>query len=442
MEFEMRNIYIASVLTLASAITLTTRLFAQDDGVRYRYLPIYSPDWHENGGGGNFVSDQGQIFESKNDFPGNISGRGIHRLGVCEDPSGSLDLNRGFMECGEVRNLNLADRDLRGRYPVGVLVTNTNMARVDLRHANLHEAFLLNTNLYQANLLSANLHYSYWVNVRAPQAIFGLSNFYVTMKHNSTADEEFANMRGAKFNSAKVRMKATQIDLSGADFYRVGNSTFALTNPVQNYLEGYRVILDGAGFNEAKIKLTLEQGNISGYMLDSSAKNLIAKNADLSGSSFRYVDLSGSNFSNTILDSSAFITHTFRYGYPVRVYPKITNLSGSNFQGASLKTSTFIANYSHHDHRFLPATNSNFRNANFQFARLKHVDLSNSDLTNADLRNALLCKVEARSANLSGAKLSGAMITNDTALPFSLDEARARGAVIISHDASICAFER
>jgi hypothetical protein len=134
---------------------------------------------------------------------------------------------------------------------------------------------------------------------------------------------------------------------------------------------------------------------------------------DLEGQPLRYVDLMGANLDGARLGRS--------------------DLSGANLRGASLngadlsKTILSLANLDGAQMIAVYAVDANLSMAVLNDAKLTKAHLTNADLSAAALVAAELSGADLRNATLDGAHLQRSTYDSQTKLPFSLQEADARG---------------
>jgi uncharacterized protein YjbI with pentapeptide repeats len=176
--------------------------------------------------------------------------------------------------------------------------------------------------------------------------------------------------------------------LAGADLLEVDFTAADLTNALLNNMN-----FPGCIFSAAQL---------AGAQMDHSDLS----QADLRGTDLTGLDLRGSLFHQSQLES--------------------TNFFGADLRGAHFEQ----AHASHVNFSHAVLTDVHFDQAQLTGASFRNSDLSAAVFSSADLTQADFRRTVMKTASFNQAVLTGAKYSTTTALPFSLEEAGARGMVL------------
>lgn len=235
------------------------------------------------------------------------------------------------------------------------------------------------------------------------------------------------------------------IDFRGSTFFGADlqRSSFAKTNLEGTSFEN--TILTGVKFDEALViksnfnKANLKEVKFSETQIsESSFENAVFESGDLSYISFSKCNLKGANFIKARLDEAQFLMSDLAGAKFIEA-----NLTKASFTSSTLTQTDFglakmtavnLSNVNAIQARF---ANADLSNAKLMGAQLAETNLSRAKLTGANLANVNLQKANLKTADLTGtnfegAKFQGAVISPRTLLPFSMDDAKKLGMIVIN----------
>lgn len=122
------------------------------------------------------------------------------------------------------------------------------------------------------------------------------------------------------------------------------------------------------------------------------------------------------------------ITGRQRNGLPTWVNKDCTNLACTNLSRLNLKG----LNFSRTDFFKTNLSSANLAGSNLSYAYLTKANLAGANLSRANLKGANLRDADLTAANLAEAELKFAIFNEQTLLPFTQEEALARGMVFES----------
>ena len=261
----------------------------------------------------------------------------------------------------------------------------------------------------------------------------------VNTKGEEGLNPDFRGACGDLRQASLVRADLSDLDLSGArfdgaDLQRSSLKNSHLTGAVFDAANLSGACLEGAVLHQVKLRRAILR-NVQFADADIRASDF--SNASMNGVDMSYVQFAESNFSDANLSRSV-LEEASLIG---------ANLSGANLENADLEGADLSqadltsANFSRANLRVAKLrsargdrslfTNAVVRGADFTGAELQAVifrgakmesaNLENADLTSADFRGASL-----QDANVSRASLQSSKFDAHTALPFSMETARAK----------------